>query len=143
MKAISLRQPWATLMALGIKHIENRSWRSSMRGPVLIHSSSWWHREEAEDDYDTAAHIMAKAGLGSMPLTVVEMKAVRGGVIGAFTITGCVERSDDPFFFGPYGFTVKNAVAFPTVIPCRGALGFFEVPDDVVEAARPFLEMTR
>lgn len=36
MKAISLWEPWATLMALGLKHVETRSWSTNYRGPLLI-----------------------------------------------------------------------------------------------------------
>ncbi len=39
MKAISLLQPWATLVVLGLKTIETRSWGTKHRGPILIHAS--------------------------------------------------------------------------------------------------------
>lgn len=40
MKAITLWQPWATLMALGVKRIETRKWATKHRGPLAIHASS-------------------------------------------------------------------------------------------------------
>ncbi len=40
MKAISIKQPWASLIIEGVKDIENRTWKTSYRGTVLIHSSS-------------------------------------------------------------------------------------------------------
>jgi hypothetical protein len=36
MKALSLKEPWATLVASGKKTIETRKWRTNYRGPVLI-----------------------------------------------------------------------------------------------------------
>lgn len=39
MKALSIKQPWAQLIALGIKPIENRTWPTKFRGRVYIHSS--------------------------------------------------------------------------------------------------------
>jgi len=39
MKAITLTQPWATLIAVGAKHIETRSWATSYRGPLAIHAA--------------------------------------------------------------------------------------------------------
>lgn len=39
MKAISLWQPWASLIALGIKRIETRGWPTAYRGPLLIHAA--------------------------------------------------------------------------------------------------------
>ena len=46
MKALSLTQPWATLVVIGAKRIETRSWHTSYVGPLLIHAakaipSSW------------------------------------------------------------------------------------------------------
>jgi hypothetical protein len=39
MKAISLWQPWATLVAIGAKTIETRGWSTSYRGPIAIHAA--------------------------------------------------------------------------------------------------------
>jgi hypothetical protein len=38
MKAITLYQPWATLVAMGKKRIETRSWSTNYRGPLAIHA---------------------------------------------------------------------------------------------------------
>ena len=40
MKALTLWQPWASLVALGVKTIETRGWRTDYRGPLLIHASA-------------------------------------------------------------------------------------------------------
>jgi ASCH domain. len=37
-RAITLTQPYATLIAIGAKHIETRSWATSYRGPLAIHA---------------------------------------------------------------------------------------------------------
>ena len=39
MKAITLTQPWASLVALGAKRIETRSWNTNYRGPLAIHAA--------------------------------------------------------------------------------------------------------
>lgn len=38
MKAVTLHQPWASLIALGVKTIETRSWSTAYRGPLAIHA---------------------------------------------------------------------------------------------------------
>ncbi len=53
MKALSIRQPWAWLIANGYKDIENRSWRTNFRGEFLIHAgkkfdSAGWRWAAAE-----------------------------------------------------------------------------------------------
>jgi len=40
MKALSIKQPWASLIAHGIKNIENRTWKTKFRGRIFIHASS-------------------------------------------------------------------------------------------------------
>lgn len=39
MKAITLTQPWATLVAIGAKRWETRSWSTRYRGPLAIHAA--------------------------------------------------------------------------------------------------------
>jgi activating signal cointegrator 1 len=39
MKALTLTQPWATLVAIGAKRIETRSWETLYRGPLVIHAA--------------------------------------------------------------------------------------------------------
>lgn len=39
MKALTLHEPWATLVALGVKTIETRSWSTAYRGPLAIHAA--------------------------------------------------------------------------------------------------------
>lgn len=39
MKAITIHQPWASLIAHGYKRFETRGWRTNYRGPIAIHAS--------------------------------------------------------------------------------------------------------
>lgn len=50
MKALTLIQPWATLIALGEKKIETRSWKTSYRGPLLIHAGKKIDRDTFNND---------------------------------------------------------------------------------------------
>ena len=49
MKAISIKQPWASLIVHGIKDIENRTWATKYRGKVLIHASGTWFKYPNSD----------------------------------------------------------------------------------------------
>jgi hypothetical protein len=42
MKALTIRQPWASLFALGVKQMETRSWDTKYRGPIAIHAGLAW-----------------------------------------------------------------------------------------------------
>lgn len=48
MKAITILQPWAGLLVLGIKKCETRSWNTKHRGELAVHSSGRWTHEGKE-----------------------------------------------------------------------------------------------
>jgi hypothetical protein len=45
MKVITLKQPWATLVAEGIKKYEFRTWKTNYRGKILIHAGAGIDKE--------------------------------------------------------------------------------------------------
>lgn len=119
--ALSIMQPWAALIVYGLKDIENRSWSTRFRGPVLIHAGK--KRDgDAQDDVDGFLHPVTGESLPWDGLTFDT-----GGVVGVAEIVDCVSRSDSPWFVGEYGFLIRNARPLP-FRPCRGQLGFF-TPD--------------
>lgn len=119
MKALSIRQPWADAIIWHGKDVENRSWPTSYRGPVLIHAAKKWGADERAD----------LAFIEDMTGTKLEDvdRPLLGGIVGQAEIVDCVSDMDSRWFFGPYGFVLRNAKALPFQ-PCRGALGFF-TPD--------------
>lgn len=125
MKALSIRQPWAWLIVNGHKDIENRSWPTRYRGQVLVHASKGMTRAEYDDVVEFIENDLLNVQLP--PRETLE----RGGIVGQVTIFNCVTASDSPWFFGPQGFHLRDAAALPFV-PIKGALGFFDVPDDLV-----------
>jgi activating signal cointegrator 1 len=58
-KVLTLHQPWASLVALGVKTIETRSWSTKYRGPLAIHAGARKPRnvwaQERPDLYDPIA----------------------------------------------------------------------------------------
>ena len=53
-----------------------------------------------------------------------------GSLLGIVSIADCVTESDSKWFFGPYGFVLRDAKWLKNPIPRRGQLGIFDVPDD-------------
>lgn len=47
-------------------------------------------------------------------------------MLGTVDIVDCVNDSDSPWFFGKYGFVLRNQKRFDKPIPARGSLGFWE-----------------
>lgn len=66
MKAITIRQPWASLLVLGYKQYETRCWRTMYRGPLAIHAGKMPVK-------DTLAELMAQGRDGRRIVEAVEM----------------------------------------------------------------------
>lgn len=132
MRTLSIRQPWAWLIVQGHKTIENRDWSTGYRGEFLIHAGAGI----VQRDYrEIAAHLDAELGILVPPFTDLD-RVPRGGIVGVATLTGIVTESDDPFFMGPYGWTLTNATPLH-FIAAKGQLGWFDHPrpDALKEAA--------
>ncbi len=48
-RAITLWQPWASLVALGLKRFETRSWPTNYRGKLLIHAATRIEKYEEKE----------------------------------------------------------------------------------------------
>jgi hypothetical protein len=126
--ALSLKQPWATLLVHGRKSIEVRNWPTARRGRVLIHAAR-------VPDGRAEAWDMVPAKLRNAARLV-------GGIVGEGVLTQCREyrsldafeadRSrhlNDPTWFQPpvlYGF-VFDELSPRTFRPCAGWMRFFRV----------------
>jgi len=84
-KALSLRQPWAYLVANGIKSIENRKWKTKFRGLALIHASKGY--DEWKPEYEVNYGVKLPCPIADLP---------RGGIVGVMTITDCVHLEELP-----------------------------------------------
>ena len=122
-KALSIRQPWADAIIWHGKDVENRDWKTSYRGPVLIHAAKKWGRAEREDLGFVEAMTGTRLEDKSAPLL--------GGIVGIAEIVDCVGFMESRWFFGKYGFVLKGARYLP-FIPVKGALGFFDWRNRVI-----------
>jgi hypothetical protein len=126
--ALSIRQPWASLILLAGKDVENRSWPTYTRGPILIHAAQGMTKKEYEEAmgfaYQIAPHRISKLLFNGL-LQADNLQ--RGGIIGSVNLVDCLRRSESPWFQGPNGFALRDPKPLP-FIPFKGQLGFFEVP---------------
>lgn len=128
MKTLSIRQPWADLIAKGHKQIENRTWPTSYRGPLLIHASKGGTRREHAE----VAEFLLREKIDVKLPAFDDLE--RGGIVGVCEVVGCVTDSVSPWFFGPYGFELANIRPLPFV-PLKGRLGLFDVQERVLRDA--------
>jgi hypothetical protein len=153
MKALSIRQPWAWAILHAGKDVENRDWKprspslgqartvmnSIMNGGLfLIHASSGMTQREYHEFYNDwhdpngwmarCDGITTAGGLPSME------KLYRGGIVGIARLNQIVEESNSPWFFGRIGLVLKD-VRKTEFMPCKGALGFFDVAPEISRKA--------
>lgn len=103
-KALSIKQPWPHRIFHEGKDVENRDWPTKGRGWFIVHAGV---SKTELDEYDESHTILP-----------------RGGIVGMARIVDCVTAMESRWFFGRYGFVLRDA--FPVdLIPCRGQLGFF------------------
>ncbi|MCS4509172.1 ASCH domain-containing protein [Xylophilus ampelinus] len=125
MKALSIRQPWAWLIVNGHKPVENRTWETLRRGPILIHAGQAMTRA----DHDDCIQFLASDPRIAHVIGLLPHRDAyeRGGIVGRAQLVGCQRTHESPYFFGPFGFVLTDAQPLPFA-PYKGALGFFNVP---------------
>lgn len=135
MKALTLMQPWASLVVCGAKKIETRSWQTFYRGWLAIHAargfpsaarelclqSPFWSALEERGTQLPRGCVIAVARLVDCRPTGLEMAP-------APWIEGLSEDELDfgDFSAGRYGWFLEDVRPFPGPIRAKGALGLWE-----------------
>lgn len=100
MKCLSVKDPWAELIASGVKWIENRTWKTNYRGPLAIHRS----------------------GPDGAVIAVCELTRIVDAAAARASFPGQAE-----FIEGPFCWVLAHTRRI-TPIPMRGRLGLWECP---------------
>ena len=121
--ALSIKQPWAALVAHGLKTIEVRRWPTARRGRILIHAA-----RVPDQRAEAWRHV---------PKELLPLAELQGGIIGAAELTECRRYADlaaflldqaahynEASWFEPpvlYGFTFIR----PEILPFQEYPGWF------------------
>jgi hypothetical protein len=137
-KALSLKQPYAWLIANGYLQVDDRTWGTQYRGPMLIHASKGL--------YEQYYHYIKSST--NIPIPDRD-KLEYGGVVGIAKLVLCCKPGDLPatisreqrVHFGSlyhehYGFLFEQATQL-AFMPCHGKLGIFEIDLDKLLSAPP------
>lgn len=134
-KALSLWQPWATLIALRFKEIETRSWSTPYRGKLAIHAAKRkYNPNEVTPNFRSLLRQLnidpAALPYGCI-VAIVDLVDIHATHVLVPTL------SDREFAFGDYGpgrfgWVLKNIRALDKPIPASGkqALWDWTPPDD-------------
>lgn len=141
MRAITLWQPWSTLMSEGHKKNETRSWPVNVRGPVAIHSAKKPFKEIKSFIDPRSLEVMSRL-LYPYPLDKLPL----GYVLGVGILKDCklineeflktldpTERLLGDYTPGRYAWIFEDMKHFKTPILAKGAQGFrnWELPEGI------------
>jgi hypothetical protein len=140
-KAISVEQPFATLIVLGVKQHMARSWVTQHRGPLLIHA--------ARPFGDAARQLCCREPFRSVLKQAgyaIPADLPRGVVLGTVELCNCLHAhavplppEEEPFRDvrpGWYVWLLKGARRLAQPIPLTGRQGIYEVSEEVMRSPR-------
>ena len=124
MKVITVKQPYATLIAEGLKKYEFRTWNTKYRGDILIHAGKTVDKKAIERfkdynfEYPTGC-IIAKAKITDVEY-VDEEFVNKVGPTNPLVYKGIIEKKD----WDGYGFKIENVEKIKP-ISIKGQLGLW------------------
>ena len=131
MKCLTLIQPWATLVAVGAKKIETRSWWTSYRGPLAIHAAKAFPATCINGCLEKPFYTVLRQA-GCWP----PHDLPRGCVLATCTLRDCIptrglqiigaELAFGDYTPGRWAWVLEDVKRLPEPIPARGALGLWE-----------------
>lgn len=132
MRALTLTQPWATLVALGHKRVETRSWATYRHRyqDVAIHAAvGGFARDVAERERELLKREPEQIPLGAIVAIARIGKICRTQDVVQM-LSGQETRLGD-YTWGRWAWQLDDIRALPEPIPCRGALGLWTLPRDI------------
>jgi hypothetical protein len=144
MKALSITRPWAELILRG-KNVENRTWTTKFRGQFLVHAAKSWSGVEAYAVAETAGLALQRDFLDGTPSGGDQSTGIVGiaelvDVCSVEMAEGHITDGSWPCWCGPWAMSAQhhwklaNVRRLPRPVPCRGALGLWMPPADVIAA---------
>jgi hypothetical protein len=122
-KTLSEINPWGMLIVFYGKDIENRTWHTDYRGPLLIHVSKKMHPMTRW----ILSDLQRDMGVRVTREDHYRLREQCGHIIGQVELIDCIRNSDSPWAEqGMYHWVLKNPIAFENPIPAKGKLGLWE-----------------
>ncbi|HWP59559.1 MAG TPA: ASCH domain-containing protein [Candidatus Acidoferrales bacterium] len=147
--ALSLTQPWASLVAIGAKRFETRKWKTNYRGPLLIHAAQRMpvqaRRLALEEPFlsalrDTYWHIRGRVIAMVNLVDCIEIGAGLGPIKPMTPDQIRNEMAFGDWRPGRYAWRFDDVVRFPEPFYHKGFLGLFNVHEYAVMLATELWE---
>jgi hypothetical protein len=135
-RCLTVRQPWATFLATGVKRFETRSWSTRYRGPLAIHASSKFGQEERSACSDPlAASALRRCGytdpLVELPRGVILAIGVLSSVSRTEELRGSIDVEESAFgcyLDNRFAWELRQVVLLAKPVVARGRLGLWRSP---------------
>ena len=133
MKALTIKEPWASLIINGYKKYEFRSWKTKYRGKILIHAGMSLEKDAAKR------------------FSEYNLEYYKGAIIGEAIITDCILvdtkfneelRKINPLVYArsnhveTYAWKLENIKKYDKPIYIKGKLGLWNYEEHLVKVNR-------
>lgn len=126
MKALTIWEPWASLIIMGVKHYETRGWSRKYRGPLAIHSAKCWTKFQREFTEELIARGLLEDGwepfLGKV-LGLVTLVGIRE--VGELRGISQTQRLLGDYSPGRHAWRLEDPIRLPEPIPHKGQQGLW------------------
>lgn len=156
MKALTVWQPWASMLVAGVKGIETRSWATHYRGPLAVHAAALTF----DRVFNSLGHVRGAVAFERLCMELLQTDNLRdlpkGCIVGTVNVVACVKVPPPPLEgwagCGVYGRTLtedelalggytpgrfawvcEDPVTFARPVPYRGRQGLWNVPAEIAE----------
>lgn len=161
MKAVTIIQPYASLIAEGLKEIETRSWPTKYRGLILIHASANMSREYVDSYYNNTA--ISKA-LKANHQNKTHLQLPKGAIVAVAELYDCrrmiysLDKTEGDYFNympmqsfntpeynfgyyeqGRYAWLLRNIQKIVHPLPAKGQLGLWNLEININAMKRIYL----
>ncbi len=163
-KAVTVCQPWASLIACGAKRFETRGWKTNYRGPIFIHTGnaspeSVIHERETQiamynalkpffypDKMANWSDIEWACPLGGIVAVANLVDVWQTDIVWPHNLVTLKNKNKTSFDIRPpetlfgdyslgrYAFELADVVAFPHIIPCPGKLNLWNCSSVIQKA---------
>lgn len=157
LKALTVKQPYAELLAVGAKKYETRSKPAKYRGPIAIHAgkdtlsyavlmtettvvsdSGAWHKRR-----DAIRAALDAANLWDIAFGAIIAYA---DIVNCYPVEDVKDLTENERMFGDwtpgrYAWEIAHVVRLPTPIPCKGQLGLWNVSPMIYDRITSIAEL--
>lgn len=143
MKALTLWQPYASLLVMGLKEFETRGWQTKYRGSLVIHAAKR-NDSDRKNDIERVVTMLREHGMDEQAEDLFELCGRSYGcAVGVVKLAYCkpmldggsdLENAVGYFGEGRFGWKCDEPRMFDRPIPVVGKQGLWVPSQELIDA---------